>query len=136
MHAVAPHGQVPGSHGTSRRRAQQQEPADNCSETSDEADFSDVDADDGLAARLWDDLVDMERFWPHAVLAAAELAGGTLLLGAIATCLGAPTLRCGQVNHGAATMMQHAWYSMHGTATRIHHAWYSMHDAAFVVQQP
>lgn len=58
--------------------------------------MTDAGADEGLdiAARIWDDLVDMEQFWTHAALAVVELVAGTVALMAIASCLGAPTLRC------------------------------------------
>lgn len=91
------------SGGGPRRRARRQEPEelpdegnDNSSEYSDETEVTDGDAGErlDLVARIWDDLVDMERFWTHAAVAVVEVVAGSLALVAIASCLGAPTLRC------------------------------------------
>eukprot|EP00892_Ulva_mutabilis_P012670 jgi/Ulvmu1/9776/UM056_0016.1 len=90
---VTAQAQVSSSQAQATRRRQRQEPVDHISEQSDETDASDLDADDGLAARVWDDLVDMEKFWTHAALAVVELLLGTGALVAVASSLGAPTLR-------------------------------------------
>lgn len=84
--------------GAARRRPDHkqgpEESSDDGSETSEEGAATEAEPGDGLAARVWDDLVDMEKFWTHAALAVLEQAAAAVVLAAVASCLGAPALRC------------------------------------------
>ena len=88
-------GGASSSRGGLRKRPAKQEVQEySDSEGSEEREGSEVDMDLTLTARVWDDLVDMEKFWTHAAVAVAELLAGTLVLVCLASCLGAPTWRC------------------------------------------
>jgi hypothetical protein len=73
-------------HSNAKRGRRQAEEGDCASEDQDEQDRD-------LLGQLWDDLVDMEPFWTHVLLALLEVMLGTCMLLFVATCLGAPSFR-------------------------------------------
>ena len=48
----------------------------------------------GCLGWIWDDLVEMDRFWPHPLLAVLETAGGTAAMLFFQSTSGGPLFRC------------------------------------------